>query len=269
MEQTTRVEKHLMQAGIHAVKKGGAVLMNSFGKIQDISYKGTIDLVTETDRRSEDAVVDFLCREFPEHGILTEEREERITGSSTRWILDPLDGTTNYAHSYPFFAVSLALEKKGRVVWGAVYDPLRDELFSAELGGGANVNGHPIRVSAAADLEKSMLCTGFPYDVHHSEKNNIKNFISFIKVARAIRRDGSAALDLCYVAMGRFDGYWEMKLKPWDVAAGCLVVTEAGGRVTAFDGAPLDMLRGEVLASNGVIHDNMIRILAGNKDGVA
>jgi len=221
-----------------------------------------VNLVTDIDRRSEEAIIGFLSAEFPEHGMLAEERPEIVGRSPYRWILDPLDGTTNYAHGYPCVCISLALEYQSEIVWGAVYDPLREELFTAEQHHGATLNERSIRVSATRSVGQALLCTGFPYDIDESADNNIQHFERFARVAQAIRRDGSAALDLCYVACGRFDGYWEMKLSPWDIAAGWLMVTEAGGRATAFAGPPLDLRSGEVLASNGLIHGEMKNVLA-------
>ncbi len=245
------------------------MLQRHFGTEHTITYKGKLDLVTEADRRSEDEIVGFLVREFPEHGILAEERSELPAGGSCRWILDPLDGTTNFAHGYPFYCVSLAFEQNGDTVWGAVHDPVRDEVFTAEQGAGAFLNGSRLSVSSTRQIEKAMLCTGFPYDVHESAENNIDHFVHFIKTARAVRRDGAAALDLCYVAAGRFDGFWEMKLKPWDLAAGCLVVCEAGGTVTGFDGSPLVLERGDVVASNTLLHKDMLNILMRKKEPCA
>ncbi len=251
----------VIATAIEAVKKGGAVLRENFGKVQAITYKGKLDLVTETDRCSEAVIVDFLLKHYPQFGILAEEQEEIPAESEYRWILDPLDGTTNYAHGYPFFAVSLALEFAGTIVWGAVYDPIRQELFTATAGRGANKNGSAIKVSSETCLVRSLLCTGFPYDVHESAENNINHFERFIKVAQAIRRDGSAALDLCYVGMGRFEGVWDMKLKPWDVAAGALIVLEAGGKVTGFDGAGFDINTHNILAANTCLHGEMLKVL--------
>ena len=214
------------------------------------------------DHRAEAAVIEILETAFPDHGILTEESKGREGSGSYRWILDPLDGTTNYAHGYPFFCVSLALEKDGQILWGIIYDPLREELFAAEAGRGATVNGKALQVSATRHIQQSFLCTGFPYDMRESSEDNLRYFSRFAKTVQAIRRDGSAALDLCYVAMGRFDGFWEMKLNPWDVAAGSLIVTEAGGRVTDFSGDHFSIHGQEILASNGLIHDEMLRVLS-------
>lgn len=255
------IDKEISTVGLEAVKQGGRILVEGFGKAQNISYKGAIDLVTEMDRRSEDSIIAILKREFPDCGILAEESDERQGDGSCRWILDPLDGTTNYAHGYPFFSVSLAFEKDEKIVWGVIYDPLRQEVFSAELGKGATLNQKPITVSKIDSLSKGFLATGFPYDVRESEENNLNHFNNFEKVAQAIRRDGSAALDLCYVAMGRFDGFWELKLHPWDTAAGSLIVTEAGGRITDFKAGPFTINGLEILATNGLIHNEMVKVL--------
>jgi myo-inositol-1(or 4)-monophosphatase len=257
----TFVDKNIDRTGIQALRLGGTVLKDYFGRVRQVMHKGKLDLVTDVDHRSEETVVEFLSRECPGHGILAEEREEVASGSDCRWILDPLDGTTNYTHGYPFFCVSLAFELAGNVVWGGVFDPLREELFKAQCGAGAALNETEVRVSATNALESALLCTGFPYDVHESDHDNIDNFVRLLKRARAIRRDGSAALDLCYVASGRFDGFWEMKLKAWDVAAGALIVQEAGGRVTGFDGTPFTSGRHDVLASNGRIHEALMQAL--------
>lgn len=240
------------------MQEAGQILKEGFGKPRQISYKGAINLVTEMDRRSEALIIDILSREFPDYGILAEESAEQRGGGPRRWIIDPLDGTTNYAHGYPFFCISLALEDKGKIVWGVVYDPLREELFSAESGNGATVNGTPLAVSSTDNLGNAFLSTGFPYDVRESDEDNVLHFSRFAKRARAIRRDGSAALDLCYVAMGRFDGFWEPKLHPWDTAAGNLIVIEAGGRVTDYSGTPFFIDSKEILATNGLIHQEMI-----------
>jgi myo-inositol-1(or 4)-monophosphatase len=218
------------------------------------------------DHRAEAAVIEILEKEFPSHSILTEESKGREGSGLYRWILDPLDGTTNYAHGYPFFCVSLALEKDGQIIWGIIYDPLREELFAAEAGRGATVNGMALQVSATRLMHQSFLCTGFPYDMRESTEDNLRYFSRFAKIVQAIRRDGSAALDLCYVAMGRFDGFWEMKLNPWDVAAGGLIVTEAGGRVTNFSGGPYTINGQEILATNGLIHEEMLTVLSKQRE---
>ena len=230
------IHKTVIETGLLAVKKGGDVLKQGFGKVNKISFKGEIDLVTEVDHLSEETVVGFLREKLPGFDILTEEGRGSHSGSACRWILDPLDGTTNYAHGYPCFCVSLALECDKEIIWGAVYDPIRDELFSAEKDKGAFLNHKRIEVSSINRLGRAMLCTGFPYDVWESKENNLDLFEKFVKSAQAIRRDGSAALDLCYVAMGRFDGFWEMKLKPWDIPQGLLLFRKPEERQPVLTG---------------------------------
>lgn len=227
-----------------------------------VSYKGVIDLVTEMDRQVETFVRREILRSFPDHAILGEEEggSERPAGSPL-WLVDPLDGTTNYAHGYPCYAVSLALEVEGQVVMGVVYQPVLDELFAAVLGGGATLNGHPIEVSATEEIGQSLLASGFPYDAWTSDRDNGQEWRRFLKRVVSLRSDGSAALDLCHVAAGRIDGYWELDLEPWDMAAGALIVTEAGGSVTRVDGSAFSPYGRSVLANNGLIHGEMIQIL--------
>jgi len=244
-----------------AARRAGNILRENIGGIREISYKGDINLVTEMDMRSERAVVETILASFPGHGIIAEEETSIRNESGYRWIIDPLDGTTNYAHGYPCFSVSIALEHEGDVIAGVVYDPMRDELFAARKGKGASLNGRQIRVTAVDTLIKSLLATGFPYDRKVSEKNNMDYFHELLMASQEVRRDGSAALDLCYVASGRFDGFWELKLKPWDVAAGSLIVTEAGGMVSDFSGRRFSLHDEEILATNGRIHHPMIEIL--------
>lgn len=259
------MEHELITIGIEALRRGAAVLKESYGGVTGIKHKGKLDLVTDADRRSEERMVSFLRSETPGCGILAEERSEIAGEGSVRWIIDPLDGTTNFAHAYPFFCVSLALETSGQVTWGGVLDPLRDELFSARRGRGADCNGTGLRVSTTDSLDQAMLCTGFPYDIHDSDIDNLDHFARIIKKARAVRRDGAAALDLCYVAMGRFDGFWEMKLKPWDMAAGALIACEAGGRVSEFDGTDLSLESSSLLATNGRLHGSIRDLLTSGR----
>jgi myo-inositol-1(or 4)-monophosphatase len=241
--------------------RAGRLLREHVPERHQIEHKGAVDLVTEMDRHSERIIVEAIRGAYPEHPIHTEEGTSRAESSSLRWIVDPLDGTTNYAHGYPCYSVSIALQKGGHIVLGVVYDPLREELFAARRGGGARLNGHTLTVSHTDRLIKSLLATGFPYDIRTSVDNNLDHFARFALQAQGVRRDGSAALDLCYVAAGRFDGFWEMKLAPWDVAAGALMVTEAGGRVSDFSGGPFVIDGDQVIASNGRIHELMIDIL--------
>jgi len=240
---------------------GGGILRKSYGRQQTIHYKGEINLVTDVDRESEEYILGRIQERYPDHGLLSEESPERRSPSPYRWIVDPLDGTTNYAHGYPCFCVSVAVEHEGSVVAGAVYDPLLDESFTAAKGEGAFRNGERIAVSRIGELRKSLLATGFAYDVNTSTDNNFDYFRAFVLTGQAIRRDGSAALDLCYLACGRFDGFWELKLKPWDTAAGLLVLHEAGGISSRLDGGPYDIHQPDLLASNGLIHAQMAEVL--------
>jgi myo-inositol-1(or 4)-monophosphatase len=253
-----------LATAVEAVLRAGATQMARFGQDIRIDKKGDIDLVTEIDLAIEREFRAMIADRFPDHEVLGEEFGQ--SGDRGRipeycWVFDPIDGTTNYAHGLPIFCSSLALEIDGAPVVAAIYDPSRKELFTAERGQGARLNGEPLRVSPAETLIDSLLVTGFHYDVQKDPGTVIELFAAFISRARAVRRLGSAALDLCYVAAGRFDGFWERKLQPWDVAAGALIVAEAGGQVTAMSGAPYASREGSVLATNGRIHAEMLEII--------
>ncbi len=241
----------------------GILLKNKLHRKNRVDYKGRVNLVTEADLASEKLITRIIQREFPLHSILAEEEAEVERKSDYRWIVDPLDGTTNYAHGFPVFCVSVGLEYRGEVIAGAVYDPLREEMFSAAKRMGASLNRKRIKVSTERRLERSLLATGFPYDIGSSRENNLRYFNRFAPKVQGIRRAGSAALDLCYLACGRFDGFWELKLSPWDSAAGHLIVKEAGGKVTDFSGKKYSIYDKYILASNGRIHNQMVRVLAG------
>jgi myo-inositol-1(or 4)-monophosphatase len=254
----------VLELAIRAAREAGELLRSNMGRRIDISYKGPIDLVTEVDMASERLIRELITTYYPRHTVIGEEMGAggSVGDSEYRWIVDPLDGTTNYAHGYPCFCVSIGLQHAGEPLLGVVYDPTRDELFAAERGAGATLNGRPVRASGVESLKKALLCTGFPYDYTNRYFTNLDHFRNFSLAAQAVRRDGSAALDLCYVACGRFDGFWEAGLNPWDSAAAALVIAEAGGRVTSLDGCPFDPFRAECVASNGLIHDEMLAVLA-------
>ena len=252
----------MLNFAIQTARDAGRLLVQRLGTAQ-ISNKGDIDLVTEADIAAEQLIIERIRTHYPQHSILAEESGEMIRidqPSDWKWIIDPLDGTTNYAHGYPCFCVSIAVELKNAIQIGVVYDPTRDEIFAAQLGEGATLNGRRIRVSEIEELNSAMLCTGFPYDVRERPHFAL-DFSNFTMRAQAVRRDGSAALDLAYVACGRFDGFWEDGLNPWDVAAGVLLIEEAGGRITDFSGGRLDLYTPKVLVSNGLIHEQMMRVL--------
>jgi len=242
----------------------GSLLVQRLGSAR-VSNKGDIDLVTEADIAAEKLIIDQIRSYYPRHSVLAEESGEAISiggdGSSWKWVIDPLDGTTNYAHGYPCFCVSIGLEHNGVLELGVVYDPMRDEMFAAERGQGATLNDRRIRVSDVEELNSAMLVTGFPYNVRE-RPDFAREFAIFTMNAQAVRRDGSAAIDLAYVACGRFDGFWEDGLNPWDMAAGILLIEEAGGRVTNFQDEPLSIYTKKVLATNGLVHEAMLRLLA-------
>jgi myo-inositol-1(or 4)-monophosphatase len=242
-------------------KEAGLYQRSKLWKPLNIEHKGEIDLVTEVDKKSEELLVSGLQKAFPDHDFLAEENLYQNRGASHKWIIDPLDGTTNFAHGFPWFAVSIALEVNGEIVLGVVYHTMLNELFHAIKGKGAFLNGSRISVSSRYPLRGSLLATGFPYDSATDPENNFAHFVNFQMGCRGIRRAGAAALDLAYVAAGRIDGFWESKLKPWDVAAGQLLVSEAGGNVTGFIGEPYSAYNHRIVASNGLIHPEMLEML--------
>lgn len=255
--------RDFLDVATQAALAAGGYLRRRLHRAGQVDYKGVVNLVTDCDRYSQKIIISTLRQAFPSHGFLAEEGHHREAGKENYcWLIDPLDGTTNYAHGFPIFCLSIALEKEGELLIGVIYDPMRQELFQTVKGQGARLNGRRIRVSGTSSLNCSLLATGFPYDLRESPINNLVHFENFLFCVQAIRRCGSAALDLAYVACGRFDGFWELKLNPWDIAAGSLLVEEAGGLVTDFRGKKLDLTLGEIVASNGLIHSSMIKILA-------
>ena len=250
------------RVAIDAARAAGYLLLQARAETRHITYKGApTNLVTEMDARAEALVLDHLQRAFPDDAVLAEESGARAGASGRRWIIDPLDGTTNYAHGVPIWAVSIGLESEGYPTLGVVFDPCHDELFVAERGEGATVNGAPLAVSRAAVLDESLLATGFPYGIRETSDTNLAEYAAFCLRARGVRRMGSAVLYLAWVAAGRLDGYWELRLGAWDAAAGVVLVQEAGGRVSNLTGGPLDLEAPSIVASNGHIHDAMLRVL--------
>jgi len=242
--------------------QAGEILRAGFGQEHRIHHKGTVNLVTEMDQRSEDFLLKEIRQHYPDHSILAEESGAMAGLDSHCWYLDPLDGTTNYAHGVPIYAVSIGYAEGGQMQLGVVYDPMQDELFSAEAGGGAWLNDAPLHVSQIGDMIQSLLVTGFPYDLLDTPQNNLENFTRLSRLSQGVRRIGSAAIDLCYVAAGRFDAYWEVRLSPWDLAAGALIVREAGGIVTSLSGSP-DLLVPpySIIAANQPLHPQLIKLL--------
>jgi myo-inositol-1(or 4)-monophosphatase len=258
----------LIDVAWQAASAAGKLIRNSWQQPKPVEYKGVIDLITPVDRESERTIVGVIRHNFPDHSILAEE-ETVFHGMDEehRWIIDPLDGTTNFAHGYPQFCISIAFERNSSVILGLVYDPIRQECFKAILGEGATLNGATIRTSPVNELDKALLGTGFPYDRREFADFYLRYFKAFMTRCQGIRRGGSAALDLCYVACGRFDGFWELKLRPWDIAAGSLIVTEAGGKVSDFSGNAFSIWGEETLASNYLIHQEMTRIASAVASG--
>lgn len=253
----------MLNFAIETAREAGQILLEKFGRKINIAKKGDIDLVTEADLASEKSIIERIKSYYPKHSILAEESGEAIVkggDSSWKWIIDPLDGTTNFAHGYPCWCVTLALEHDGEIVIGVTFDPTRNELFAAEKGNGATLNNKPIRVSETEKLSEALIITGFPYDFKQRE-DFAKHLTQFLLKSRGVRRDGSAAIDMAYVACGRFDGFWEEGLNPWDVAAGTLLIEEAGGRVSYYDDSKFSIYKPPICADNGLIHDEMLEIL--------
>lgn len=260
-----------LATAVEIVRRAGAMQLDCLGGNLQIRKKSAIDLVTRIDVEVERMGRAVIAERFPGHEVLAEElgNDAGRAPGRHRWVFDPLDGTVNFAHGLPIFCSCLALEVDRRPVVAAVFDPTRRELFTAERGAGAWLNDAPLRVSDTGSVLDALLCTGFPYDVHEAVDDLMDLFGAFVARARAVRRLGSAALDLCYLAAGRFDGFWEQRLQPWDVSAASLVVEEAGGRLSRFDGAPFDTHGDQTVASNGRIHDEMLRIIARRARGAA
>ena len=267
---------NIAQIGRQAALAVGAVMRLNYGKPHEITMKGAIDPVTETDFQCQAIIIGMIRQAFPDHGFLAEERERGGGGRAIvpagpaweadpppkcRWIIDPLDGTVNFAHGYPAFCVSIAFETDSAIEYGVVYDPLRDELFEAKRGGGATLNGRPIRVSATDRLERALIATGFPYDIRARVPETMARLGRMLAHTQGVRRGGSAALDMGYVACGRLDGFYEENLKPWDTAAGLLIIHEAGGMITTFDGGNYDIYAPNIAASNGVLHQQILSLL--------
>jgi myo-inositol-1(or 4)-monophosphatase len=253
----------MLQFAIETAREAGHLLLEKFGRIATVTKKGDINLVTEADLASEALIMERIRSYYPKHSILAEESGEAIVvggDANWKWIIDPLDGTTNYAHGYPCFCVTIALEHEGDVAIGVTFDPTRGELFAAEKGQGATLNGKPIRVSATENLGDSLIVTGFPYDFKRKD-DFARHLTAFLMQSRGVRRDGSAAIDMAYVACGRFDGFWEEGLNAWDMAAGKLLIEEAGGWVTGYDGEAFSIYKPPVCASNGRIHKEMLAVL--------
>jgi len=266
--------KKVARLGRQAALAAGAVLRRNYLKPHRVTLKGVIDPVTETDYQAQEIILAIIRQAFPDHGFLAEERagdggrEAEAPGPAWeadppdyRWIIDPLDGTVNFAHGFPMFCVSIAFEAQGVLKYGVIYDPLRDELFEARAGEGARLNGQPLRVSKTERLDAALVATGFPYDIRERLPETLARLARVLGAVQGLRRAGSAALDMCYVACGRFDGFYEENLKPWDTAAGLLMIEEAGGRITTFAGGAYDLDSPNILASNGVLHDQMLKLL--------
>ena len=254
----------MLNIAVKAARRAGSIINRAAleGGALEVKAKNKNDFVTQVDKAAEQAILGVIRAAYPDHSVLAEESGD-APGARPEylWVIDPLDGTTNYIHGFPQYCVSIALEVDGRLEVAVVYDPMADELFTAERGGGARLNGRPLARSGTSALGDALLCTGFPYTIHERRGHQLDVFAAFLSQARAVRRLGSAALDLCYVAAGRFDGFWEEHLHPWDMAAGILIVQEAGGRVSRYDDSPCSLTGGQIVASNGALHDAMLVVI--------
>jgi myo-inositol-1(or 4)-monophosphatase len=258
----SKEEGFMIEDIIQISKEAGELIRNAFGKSHSIEFKtNELNLVTETDKASEKLITDFIKKKYPSHGILAEEGSDVNKSAEYLWVIDPLDGTTNFTHGLPIFAVSIGVQKNVETIAGVVYDVMRDVIFSSEKGNGSFENGKRINVNKNDNLGHGMLVTGFPYDIRENPDKAFERFIAFLKHARGIRRLGSAAIDFCYVANGVFDGFWEVSLHPWDLCAGKLIVEEAGGLVTDFDGNPINIYSKQILATNAFVHKKMIDVM--------
>lgn len=254
----------MLEFVMELARAAGQVVRENYEAVHEVGHKRTeIELVTEVDHAAEQLIVAAIRERYPDHAILAEEGHGVEQASEYLWVVDPLDGTVNYAHGFPIFAVSIAVRHHGETIIGVVYDPLRDELFAAERGGGITLNGQPRHVSATERLQDALLATGFPYDRATRPDNNVAEFTRLITRVQGIRRAGAASLDMAYLAVGRLDGYWEQHLSPWDWAAGALLVEEAGGVVTDFEGQPWTLEKPKIVASNGHIHGELLEALRG------
>jgi myo-inositol-1(or 4)-monophosphatase len=253
----------MLELAIRAAREAGALLQDFARRGFDVTHKGRINLVTEADLASEKHIIELVRQHYPAHRIVAEESWDavHVIDDNYSWIIDPLDGTTNFSHGFPCYAVSIGIEHKGQSVAGVIYDPTRDELFAAERGAGATLNGQPIRVSEVGSLEKALLVSGFPYDVRERMDEYLPAWAEFLKQAQAVRRLGAAAIDMACVANGRLDGFWEHGLHAWDTAAGWVIIEEAGGRITQLDGSPFDNFKPSLLCTNGLIHEEMLAVL--------
>ena len=253
--------KKELEVACNAAETAGKILSPMFGRVKHVIKKGSIDLVTEADLEAEKSILKIIRHNFPKDNILSEEAGKHTNSSERTWLVDPLDGTTNFAHGFPFFAVSIALEVKNEIVLGVVYNPYLDEHFVAAKGTGSYLNKKQVQVSKTQGLGESLLATGFPYNIHEKSEKVLELFKKMITRAQGLRRPGSAAIDMCYVAAGRLDGFWESDLKPWDTAAGTIILKEAGGKISTFDGKPYSPYLKSIVAANPCIHDEMLRVL--------